>query len=351
MFVSVLVRRLRPGKTYEDFLEAWYPDRGFGLPVRGPILARNVEDDREIVALAFLDVEGPDQLAQGLTQVATQESVRHGRIEEVIESTSVHGIYQIGAEFDFSSDATVAQGRPPSPRADEHGQPDRSAGMARWPTHRRVQLLVAIAACVAVVGLTTAAASGLETRSSGIPVSGASAVVTMKDGLTAGGLSVKPFAIGLTIAGISFPNHDGADQALPGNVFVDISVRVRNLASAARLITFNADEFRTMAIGVSHSIPGDGATDPACVPPALDGLAINQQISNQVAAQWCVVAGSIGTVVVRAHKSKTVTFTGEVVSRGDARAQNFALIYSPSDEAAPTILPVGPGAVPTTVPS
>jgi len=93
MFVSVLVRRLRPGKTHEDFLEAWYPDRGFGLPVRGPVVARNVEDDREIVAFAFLDVEGPDQLAQGLTLVAAQESVRHDRIDEAIESTSVNGIY------------------------------------------------------------------------------------------------------------------------------------------------------------------------------------------------------------------------------------------------------------------
>jgi hypothetical protein len=26
MFVAVFVRRLREGKTYEDFLEAWYPD-------------------------------------------------------------------------------------------------------------------------------------------------------------------------------------------------------------------------------------------------------------------------------------------------------------------------------------
>ena len=31
MFVAVSVRRLREGKTYADFLDAWYPDRGFGL--------------------------------------------------------------------------------------------------------------------------------------------------------------------------------------------------------------------------------------------------------------------------------------------------------------------------------
>jgi hypothetical protein len=48
MFISVLGRRLKPGKTYKDFLDAWYPDTGFGFPGRGPILARNVADDGEL---------------------------------------------------------------------------------------------------------------------------------------------------------------------------------------------------------------------------------------------------------------------------------------------------------------
>ena len=39
MFISVLARRLKPGKTYEDFIAAWYPDKGFGVSGRGPILA------------------------------------------------------------------------------------------------------------------------------------------------------------------------------------------------------------------------------------------------------------------------------------------------------------------------
>ena len=48
MYVTVLVRRLKPGKTYEDFLRAWYPDKGFGFPGQGPFLARNVDDPAEI---------------------------------------------------------------------------------------------------------------------------------------------------------------------------------------------------------------------------------------------------------------------------------------------------------------
>jgi hypothetical protein len=112
MFISVLVRRLRPGKTYEDFLAAWYPDKGFGFPGRGPILARNVEDEREILAFGFIDLPGRQRLEQEMARVAAQEAVRHERIAEVIESTTVRGIYEVVDEFDFSTDESVDRGRP-----------------------------------------------------------------------------------------------------------------------------------------------------------------------------------------------------------------------------------------------
>ncbi|MGD9891313.1 MAG: hypothetical protein AB7R89_06830 [Dehalococcoidia bacterium] len=112
MFISMLVRRLRPGKTYEDFLAAWYPDKGFGFPGRGPILARNVADEREILAFGFIDLPDREQLEQALARVAAQEAVRHDRIAAVIESTSIRGMYEIEDEFDFATDASVDRGRP-----------------------------------------------------------------------------------------------------------------------------------------------------------------------------------------------------------------------------------------------
>jgi hypothetical protein len=111
VFISVLARRLKPGKTYEDFVDAWYPDKGFGFPGRGPILARNLDDDREIVAIGFMDLER-DELPATMERVAAQESVRHDRIADVIESTALRGIYEIADEFDFSTDQAVARGRP-----------------------------------------------------------------------------------------------------------------------------------------------------------------------------------------------------------------------------------------------
>jgi hypothetical protein len=42
----------------------------------------------------------------------TRGSGRHVRIDDVIESTTVRGICEVEDEFDFSTDETVARGRP-----------------------------------------------------------------------------------------------------------------------------------------------------------------------------------------------------------------------------------------------
>ena len=118
MFVTVFVRRLRPGKTYENFIRAWYPDKGFELPVQGPFLARNVNDPSEVLTYAFLDLPDRDSLDRELARVARQEAVRHDRIDDVIESTAVRGVYGVTDVSDFSTDGSVARGRPrylPSP--------------------------------------------------------------------------------------------------------------------------------------------------------------------------------------------------------------------------------------------
>ena len=83
MFIAVVGRRLRPEVTVEDFVRAWYPDRGFGLEGRGPILARDVADEREILTMAIIDL--PDRAALGLAmeRLADQEAARHDRIERV----------------------------------------------------------------------------------------------------------------------------------------------------------------------------------------------------------------------------------------------------------------------------
>ena len=112
MFVAVFVRRLREGTTYEDFLEAWYPDEGFGFDGRGPITARSLTDEREILTIGFVNLPSRESLDEAMPRLAAQEARRHDRIDDVIESTSLRAIYEQLDEFDFSSDESVAAGRP-----------------------------------------------------------------------------------------------------------------------------------------------------------------------------------------------------------------------------------------------
>jgi len=112
MFIAVFVRRLRDGKTYEDFLDAWYPDKGFGFGGRGPITARSLTDERELLTLGFVDLPDRDSVDEAMARLAEQESLRHDRIDEVIESTSLRALYEQLDEFDFATDESVAQGRP-----------------------------------------------------------------------------------------------------------------------------------------------------------------------------------------------------------------------------------------------
>ncbi|MEM6463578.1 MAG: hypothetical protein AAF724_16860 [Pseudomonadota bacterium] len=108
MYVAILIRRLKPGKTYDDFIAAWYPEKGFDMPVAGPDLCVNIADEREIAAIAYLDVAERPSLEAVLERVAEQEAKRHTRIDHVIEATSVRGIYEVKDRFDFSTDETVA---------------------------------------------------------------------------------------------------------------------------------------------------------------------------------------------------------------------------------------------------
>jgi hypothetical protein len=56
-FVAVLVRTLRPDVTYDDFIEAWYPDKGFGWTGRGPIVGRSLASERELLTLGLFELE------------------------------------------------------------------------------------------------------------------------------------------------------------------------------------------------------------------------------------------------------------------------------------------------------
>ena len=100
MLCSVLVRRLRPGRTYKEFREAWKPDTGCGVPVR-VVNARSLDDPSEIISIGFVDAPAAD-LPVLLKRVAESEARRHERIRHIIEATTHRGMYEILDDDDLS---------------------------------------------------------------------------------------------------------------------------------------------------------------------------------------------------------------------------------------------------------
>jgi hypothetical protein len=107
VIIALFRRRLRDGASFDEFIRAWEADKGFGVPAR-VFNAVSVEDPREILSVGFVDVS-PRDLETAAEHVGSQEAVRHGRIDEVIESTILHGYYDLRTEHDFSSDPRSVQ--------------------------------------------------------------------------------------------------------------------------------------------------------------------------------------------------------------------------------------------------
>jgi hypothetical protein len=101
MIVSVFVRRLKEGRTFEEFLAEWEADVGFGVPTR-VFNAVNLNDPREVISIGFVAVS-PAELAEGLAAAQHSERVRHDRIDTVISSTELRAMYHVHAEHDFTA--------------------------------------------------------------------------------------------------------------------------------------------------------------------------------------------------------------------------------------------------------
>ena len=124
MVLAVFVRRLREGKTYADFRQAWKAERGFGVSTR-VVSGQRLDDDREIITIGFSDIsaeQGEALLAQvgldtsgeqatepapesgdeHLGEVADEQLARRSRISEVIEPEMTRTFYLQLAEDDLT---------------------------------------------------------------------------------------------------------------------------------------------------------------------------------------------------------------------------------------------------------
>lgn len=101
MIVSVFVRRLKTGHTFEDFVREWEADVGFGVPTRvfnGP----GLDDPRTVVSIGFVATTA-DEARAWLAAGAPSEQVRHDRIETVVESTELRAMFEVCTEHDFTA--------------------------------------------------------------------------------------------------------------------------------------------------------------------------------------------------------------------------------------------------------
>jgi len=92
---AVLVRTLRPGVTYEQFRDAWMPERVEGhYPARTSV-GRNVFNDRQGITILELDVAAEDfaAVAGSLTRPDAPDAPdAPARLEEVVATTELEGV-------------------------------------------------------------------------------------------------------------------------------------------------------------------------------------------------------------------------------------------------------------------
>ena len=100
MIVSVFVRRRKEGCAFEEFVNEWEADLGFGVPTR-VFSVQTLDDPRDAISIRFVAVT-VDELKEGLAASAVPEAVRHDRISTVIESTKLRCMYEVKTEHDFT---------------------------------------------------------------------------------------------------------------------------------------------------------------------------------------------------------------------------------------------------------
>jgi len=100
---AMVKRRLREGKTYEDFRRAWYHRVGFGAPNQ-MLTVLNAADPREVIVIALTEVR-EDQIGRLLSIDAEERT--DNPLDQVIEPEIERTFGILIAEDDFSSAGAI----------------------------------------------------------------------------------------------------------------------------------------------------------------------------------------------------------------------------------------------------
>ena len=98
--VAILKRRLREGKTYQDFRRAWFHESGFAAPNR-MLSMINIADPREIIVIGMTQVTSVEDGARLLA--IDQDERAASPLDEVIEPGVDRTFAALVAQDDFSA--------------------------------------------------------------------------------------------------------------------------------------------------------------------------------------------------------------------------------------------------------
>ncbi len=101
--VSIVTRRLKEGKTYEDFRKAWYHTVGFGTSSKLYTMI-NAHDPREIIVIGFVEAELEEYQAK--LGIDVKERLANP-LDDVIEPEIGRQFGILISEDDFSGEGKI----------------------------------------------------------------------------------------------------------------------------------------------------------------------------------------------------------------------------------------------------
>jgi len=126
LVVAILKRRMKQGKTYQDFRKAWYHTVGYGTEMK-MYSAINAFDPQEIIVIGIGEIK-PGQDPMKMLQIEVKERLDHP-LEAVIEPEIDRTFGIIVSEDDFSPSGKIEY-KPASINGKETDFKDIAQGLA-----------------------------------------------------------------------------------------------------------------------------------------------------------------------------------------------------------------------------
>lgn len=110
MSVAIVKRRLKEGKTYDDFRKAWYHTIGFGTKNKMFSLI-NAFDEREIIVIGFTELPTEtEDILEGL-RIDVKERIDNP-LDDIIEPEIERDFGILISEDDFSAEGSIDYKKP-----------------------------------------------------------------------------------------------------------------------------------------------------------------------------------------------------------------------------------------------